>query len=71
MYDRTLKESMKFYHSGADMPFNFNLCYINDKTKASDIAQQVERWISNMPVRKWPNWVVSVARKLNSFLSGH
>ena len=58
MYDHSLKDAMKFYRSGADMPFNFNLVYIKQDTPASDIAQEVERWLHHMPAGKWPNWVV-------------
>ncbi len=60
VYDNTLTESMKYYDSGADMPFNFDFPMNMDATwGGNDIARSVSNWLSKMPEGKWPNWVVS------------
>ncbi|NXN92568.1 SLC31 protein, partial [Rhinopomastus cyanomelas] len=41
----------------ADFPFNFNL--INMKNlSGNSVFEAVDLWMKNMPLRKWPNWVV-------------
>ncbi len=57
-YDPTGVELMKYYYSGADMPFNFNLIYLNNTCGGSCVHDLVDRWMRNMPDRKWPNFVV-------------
>ena len=64
MYDWELTDCLKFYHAGADMPFNFNLIRIDRETTARDIAHLVHKWLSMMPDGKWPNWVVSISLTL-------
>ena len=59
VYDRTLNKSMKYYNTGADGPFNFNLVYINKTTGGKQIHETVDKWLSHMPSGKWPTWTVS------------
>ncbi len=61
MYDKELKEAPKFYSTGADMPFNFNLVYIDEHSSAEDVADLVHSWIRIVPKGKWPNWVVGLS----------
>ena len=58
IYDETLVESMKYYESGADMPFNFGLVFMNDTCGGICTTHLIAHWISNMPEDKWPNFVV-------------
>ena len=61
-YDETLKHSMRFYNTGADAPFNFNLLSLSSSSMQGEvIRQKVGFWLKNMPKEKWPNWVVSEA----------
>ncbi len=58
VYDEELVESMKYYHSGAHMPFNFLLTYITEAWGGKEIAREVKKWMDKMPEGKWPNFVV-------------
>ena len=58
MYDPELKDSLKFYSAGADMPFNFNLIELKKGAGATDIVHCINKWLTMMPNGKWPNWVV-------------
>ena len=58
MYDPELKDSLKFYNAGADMPFNFNLIELKKGAGAKDIVHSINKWLKMMPNGKWPNWVV-------------
>ncbi len=68
VYDDGLKETMKYYHSGADMPFNFQFVHNiankdmteQPKGNAQDLHDLIKEWMDKMPTGKWPNWVVSV-----------
>jgi len=63
-------ETMKYYVSGADMPFNFNLVRENLKTCGGKCFQRnIDGWINAMPVGKWPNFVVWPSVLLILFLS--
>ena len=58
IYDHTLVETMKYYESGADMPFNFGLVFMNDTCGGTCTTQLIVHWIGSMPEDKWPNFVV-------------
>ena len=50
MYDSGLTEALKFYHAGADMPFNFNLISELDKgASGREIAHWIDVWYDKMP----------------------
>jgi hypothetical protein len=53
-------EAMKYYHSGADMPFNFDLIQIlKPSCGGACIHDSVHKWMTTMPEDKWPSFVVS------------
>ena len=54
-----LEEAEKYYHSGADIPFNFNLVTITPECKGKEIKELIDSWMRLMPPGKWPNFVVS------------
>ena len=58
IYDDTLVETMKYYHSGADMPFNFQLIFLNNTCGGSCVHELVDHWMRKMPEGGWPNFVV-------------
>ena len=58
IYDDTLVGAMKYYESGADMPFNFGLVFMNDTCGGTCTTQLIAHWIGSMPEDKWPNFVV-------------
>ncbi|KAK1128208.1 hypothetical protein K0M31_002679 [Melipona bicolor] len=50
--------TMKYYHYGADFPFNFDLITNLTRTStAADIQHIVDSWYENMPEDSTPNWV--------------
>lgn len=52
--------TMKYYDYGADFPFNFWLLDgLDTNTKAVDVKNKVDGWMSNMPEGATANWVVS------------
>ena len=57
--DQGTKAMMDYYHSGSDMPFNFNLLFMNRSCGGLGVKKLVQDWLENMPDNKWPNWVVS------------
>lgn len=59
-YDDSYVESMKYYHSGADMPFNFDLINVNKTCDGTCIKSFINAWLNHMPEGKWPNFVVSL-----------
>lgn len=60
VYDETMIESMKYYHSGADMPFNFRLLQsMAPSCGGICIHKDVSAWMLLMPRDKWPNFVLS------------
>lgn len=59
VYDDGLEESMKYYHSGADMPFNFKLIFLNRTCGGSCVHALVDSWFQKMPNGGWPNFVVT------------
>lgn len=58
IYDETYVESMKYYHSGADIPFNFDLIGIDKTCDGACIKSYVSAWLQRMPQGKWPNFVI-------------
>lgn len=54
---------MKYYGSngkqGAQIPFNFLLVSHNKDSRATDIVQSINEWLTNMPEGQTANWVVS------------
>ena len=65
VYDETMIESVKYYHSGADMPFNFRLLTsLTPSCGGYCIHKDVNSWMLVMPKGRWPNFVVSSYGKL-------
>ncbi len=60
VYDEALVEPMKYYESGADMPFNFALLFMNASCGGACVTKMVTDWMYRMPEDQWPNWVVRV-----------
>ena len=61
VYDDTMIESMKYYHSGADMPFNFRLLVsMSPSCGGTCVHRDVSAWMLLMPKDRWPNFVVCV-----------
>jgi hypothetical protein len=58
VYGDYVGEQMPYYHSGADMPFNFKLQFVNRTCGGRCVQELVESWMDAMPEGKWPNWVV-------------
>ena len=58
VYNPDLSEAMKYYHSGADMPFNFNLIDVDQDRDARWFHEQIQKWMASMPKGKWPCFVV-------------
>lgn len=58
IYDWTFVESIKYYHTGADMPFNFNLVAVNKTCYGTCIKSLINSWLSRVPGGKWPNFVL-------------
>lgn len=52
------EELMKYYHSGADMPFNFNLIFANKECGGTCFKGLIDSWMDFMPPKKWPNFVL-------------
>ena len=57
-FDPTHVHSMKYYDYGSDVPFNFDLIFVNEDTDGYDIHSIVDGWLCDLPEGKWPNWVV-------------
>ena len=55
---KKFKGPEKYYHSGADIPFNFNLMAIKPESGSKEIKAMIDSWMEKMPVGKWPNFVV-------------
>lgn len=56
-------DTMRYYVSengtlGANMPFNFQLIYLESGFDARNIKGNIDHWLDNMPMRHTPNWVV-------------
>ena len=60
VYDPGLDETMKYYHSGSDMPFNFQLVYIDKTCGGTCVHRLVDAWMQKMPKEGWPNFVVNI-----------
>ncbi|XP_076628860.1 alpha-glucosidase-like [Colletes latitarsis] len=53
-----LTSTMKYYESGADFPFNFEMITdLKKNSTASDFYKMITTWMDNMPNGKDPNWV--------------
>lgn len=55
---------MKYYgdgrREGSHIPFNFFFIeQINNNSNANDYKRTIDYWMSNMPLNRVPNWVVS------------
>ena len=59
-YSGNLDDIMKYYHSGADAPFNFGFIPVNESCGGSCFKDIIEAWMSAMPENKWPNFVVRI-----------
>ena len=57
-FDPTHVHSMKYYDYGSDVPFNFDLIFVNEDTDGYAIHSIVDGWLCDLPEGKWPNWVV-------------
>ncbi|KAG4074473.1 hypothetical protein HA402_015762 [Bradysia odoriphaga] len=75
------ENTMRYYVSengtlGANMPFNFQLIYLESGFDARNIKGNIDFWLDNMPMGHTPNWVVGshdhkrVASKLGSAFVG-
>lgn len=62
VYSTDVNDLMKYYASGADMPFNFGFIAANSECGGTCFRQIVETWMDNMPGDKWPNFVVMFTR---------
>ncbi|ELU08812.1 hypothetical protein CAPTEDRAFT_178960 [Capitella teleta] len=51
-------EQMKYYASGAHMPFNFQLQKMNTTCDGSCVARLVYHWLNKMPEDSVANWVL-------------
>ncbi|KOX72590.1 putative maltase H [Melipona quadrifasciata] len=55
-----VSDTMKYYHYGADFPFNFyTITNLTRTSTAEDIKNVIDSWYDNMPKGYTPNWVVS------------
>ncbi|XP_043521918.1 alpha-glucosidase-like isoform X2 [Frieseomelitta varia] len=53
-----MSDTMKYYHYGADFPFNFyTITNLTSSSSAADIKHIVDSWYNNMPEGSTPNWV--------------
>jgi alpha-glucosidase len=60
-----VNETMKYYESGADMPFNFNLLSENlNDCGGTCFHKIINGWLEAMPRDKWPNYVLGNHDKL-------
>ncbi len=61
VYDDGLDETMKYYESGADMPFNFKLIRGLPSTHCNVQIYHdcIKEWMDKMPAGKWPCFVVN------------
>ncbi|XP_013421849.1 alpha-glucosidase-like isoform X2 [Lingula anatina] len=57
-YCETIQQAMYYYHTGADMPFNFDLVFLNRTCGGDCVDRAISNWMTNMPIGKWPNWVI-------------
>jgi len=75
------ENTMRYYVSrngtlGANMPFNFQLIYLERGFDAVNIKANIDYWLDNMPLGHTPNWVVGshdhrrVASKLGNAFVG-
>lgn len=56
--------TMRYYVSangtlGANMPFNFQLIYLENGFDARNMKGNIDFWLDNMPRGHTPNWVVN------------
>lgn len=56
--------TMRYYVSangtlGANMPFNFQLIYLESGFDARNVKGNIDFWLDNMPMGYTPNWVVN------------
>ena len=58
IYSENIEDIMKYYHSGADQPFNFNLIYLNTSCGGECVKGLVDGFMSNMPEGAWSSQVV-------------
>ncbi|KAL3866289.1 hypothetical protein ACJMK2_043596 [Sinanodonta woodiana] len=56
-YADDINEIIKYYHSGADMPFNFDLIYANDTCDGYCMRKTINNFLRNVPDGKWSNFV--------------
>lgn len=59
----SIEDTMRYYISengtlGSQMPFNFQLIYVNSPVTAVNIKQNVDYWLNYMPPGFTPNWVL-------------
>ena len=58
--DLALGEDVKWYSTGLDMPFNFVLMNVDDRSTAVDIRRYISSWMNAIKDKEgsWPNWVI-------------
>ena len=59
LYDKTMVRIKKYYHTGADMPFNFGFIAADKDCMAKCFLRIIRSWMNMMPEQGWPNFVVS------------
>ena len=58
VYSEDVDDLMKYYDSGADMPFNFGFIAVNSSCGGTCFKHIAQTWMDNMPNSEWPNFVV-------------
>ena len=58
VYSQDTEDLMKYYDSGADMPFNFGFIAVNSSCGGTCFRDIAKTWIDVMPSDKWPNFIV-------------
>lgn len=58
IYAETPEPIMKYYESGSDHPFNFNLLFLNKTCNALCIKGLIDQFMEHMPEGGWPSQVV-------------
>ncbi|XP_064608495.1 maltase 2-like [Liolophura sinensis] len=58
VYDEDISQVIKFYQSGADMAFYFDLLFLNRTCGGKCIQAIVNKLLDHLPEGKWPNFVL-------------